>query len=132
MVGQEVLSRVSSVSSPQLMRRMLVALLSGLALVALLGGPGHAASAKRSLPAVGRPAPEAAVAPPSGAELVGKLLSERATASDPDVPLPQRDLTPQERSFEPLMGPQLYGRRDEGSVVLGLKIPIPADRGAFQ
>jgi hypothetical protein len=78
------------------------------------------------------PTPQTIAATPSGAELVGKLLAERATASDPDIPLPQRNLTAPEPAYVPLTGPRIYGRRDEGSLVVGLKIPIPADRGAFQ
>jgi hypothetical protein len=63
---------------------------------------------------------------------VGKLLAERSTASDPEIPLPQRNLIVPERAFVPLTGPRIYGRGDEGSVVLGLKIPFPADRGGLQ
>ena len=62
------------------------------------------------------PAPKPATGTPSGAELVGKLLAERSTPSDPDVPLPQRNLTVPEPAFVPLTGPQIYGRGEEGRV----------------
>jgi len=109
--------------------RTLVVLVAGVAPVALAGGSGYAADYKRS--AV-HPAPKPMADPPSGAELVGRLLAERSTGSDPDVPLPQRNLTVQEPAYAPLTGPRIYGRGEEGSVVLGLKIPIPADRGVPQ
>lgn len=65
---------------------------------------------------------------PTGAEIVGKLLSPGA--SDPDVPLPHPDLA--ERSDpapESLSGPKLYGRGESGGGVIGLRMPIPVDRG---
>lgn len=96
------------------------------ALSVLAAGVGHAADQK---PAAVPPAPRSMAIAPSGAELVGRLLSERSTASDPDIPLPQRDLIVPEPVHVPLAGPRLYGRGEEGSVVLGLKFPIPADRG---
>jgi len=105
---------------------MLVVLFAGAASVVAAGGPVHAADSRT---AVVRPAPQSMIVAPSGSDLVGKLLAERSTSSDPDVPLPQRDLTVPEPAFVPLGGPRLYGRGEEGSVVLGLKIPIPADRG---
>jgi len=64
---------------------------------------------------------------PTGAEIVGKLLSPGA--SDPDVPLPHPDLA--ERSDpapESLSGPKLFGRRESGGGVIGLRMPIPVDR----
>jgi hypothetical protein len=108
--------------------RTLVVLLASMASMALAGVPARAADSRT---VALRPSP-AATAAPSGAELVGKLLAERAAASDPDVPLPQRNLTAEEPAFVPLTGPRIYGHRDEGSLVLGLKIPIPADRRAAQ
>ncbi len=90
--------------------------------------PVHAADPRSVRLSPANPVPDT----PSGAELVGRLLAERATGSDPDVPLPQRDLVAPAPAFVPLVGPRLYGRRDEGSVVVGLRIPIPADRGALQ
>lgn len=64
---------------------------------------------------------------PTGAEIVGKLLSPGA--SDPDVPLPHPDLA--ERSDpapESLSGPKLFGRGESGGGVIGLRMPIPVDR----
>jgi hypothetical protein len=100
-----------------------------LASVALAAGPSQAADSGNVAP---HPFPKAMAGAPSGAELVGKLLSERTGASDPDIPLPQRDLAVGGPGYVPLTGPRIYGRRDEGSLIVGLKIPIPADRGAFQ
>ena len=87
----------------------------------LLGQSASAADLKRPVaPAVMAPAP-------TGSELVGKLLAEQNGPSDPDVPMPQRGLTrPQDR---PAVGPQIYGRQEDGGAVLGLKFPIPATRG---
>lgn len=75
--------------------------------------------------------PRSSLAPsetqPTGAEIVGKLLSPGA--SDPDVPLPHPDLA--ERSDtapESLSGPTLFGRRESGGGVIGLRMPIPVDR----
>jgi hypothetical protein len=106
--------------------RKLAVVLAAITCAMVGAGPGNAADFR--IAAV-RPAPASMASAPSGAELVGKLLAERSTSSDPDVPLPQRDLTSPEPSFTPLRGPQLYGRGAEGSVVVGLKIPIPVDRG---
>ena len=77
-------------------------------------------------------ASKAAVAPePSGAELVGKLLRDENGPSDPDVPLPQRDLSAsQGPNSTPLPGPQVFGRREDGGGVFGMKFPIPVTRGA--
>lgn len=82
----------------------------------------HAASAadKKAPPSAAVKAPE-----PTGAELVGKLLSEQNGPSDPDVPLPQHGLSQKSQpASTPLSGPQIYGRREEGGGVFGLKIPI--------
>jgi hypothetical protein len=107
--------------------RALALVLAAGAFVALAGGSGYAADSRSAaLP----PSPKPLADTPSGVELVGKLLAERSTGSDPDIPLPQRNLTVDQPAFVPLTGPQIYGKRDEGSVVLGFKIPIPADRGA--
>jgi hypothetical protein len=95
--------------------------------LAAIGGPAFAADSKRT--PVGT---THMLTGPSGAELVGKMLAERADASDPDIPLPQRNLTPQEPRSVPLAGPRIFGRGEEGGAVVGLRIPIPADRGAFQ
>lgn len=120
--------RVPPVGSSASAWRAFVALAASVAVLALAGFSARAADSR----AVAlRPSPTMPAAP-SGAELVGKLLAERANASDPDIPLPQRDLTAREPAFVPLTGPQVYGHRDEGSVVVGLKIPIPADRRTVQ
>jgi len=109
--------------------RVVAAFLAALAATAVAAGVGQAADT-RSAAALTSPKPMASA--PSGAELVGKLLSERIGASDPDIPLPQRDLAVGEPVYVPLTGPRIYGHRDESSLVVGLKIPIPADRGGFQ
>jgi hypothetical protein len=132
MIKQGVFPHMSIVRFPVIAYRMLVVLFAGVATLALTGGPGFAADSKRVATVLVLPTPQTIAATPSGAELVGKLLAERATASDPDIPLPQRNLTAPEPAYVPLTGPRIYGRRDEGSLVVGLKIPIPADRGAFQ
>jgi hypothetical protein len=124
---------MSFVSFSLIARRALVVLFAAVSFVTCAGGSGHAADSKRRIPAGAvLPSPEAMAGTLSGAERVGKLLAERSTSSDPDVPLPQRNLVVPEPAFVPLAGPRIYGRGEEGSVVLGLKIPIPADRGVFQ
>jgi hypothetical protein len=65
---------------------------------------------------------------PSNVEIVNKALNPGA--SDPNVPLPRADL-PDAAAGEPSStagGPQIYGRGEEGGAVLGLRMPIPADR----
>jgi hypothetical protein len=64
----------------------------------------------------------------AGADAVNKLLAN--PPSDPDVPLPRRDLTPREAGDGALEGSPIYGRREDGGAVFGLKVPIPADRGS--
>jgi hypothetical protein len=122
---------MSFVRFPVIAYQMLIVLVAAVPFVACAGGSGYAADLKRSPTVVVLPSPEAMAGTPSGAERVGKLLAERSTSSDPDVPLPQRNLTVPEPASVPLAGPRIYGRGEEGSVVLGLKIPIPADRGVF-
>lgn len=72
---------------------------------------------------------------PTGAEIVGKLLAPGA--SDPNVPLPRADLAETPSGNAASSGPQLFGRADPGDGVfdlrggvMGLRIPIPADRNA--
>jgi len=108
---------------------MLFLLFVGAGSMVATAGASHAADSRTSAVL---PVPKSMTAAPTGAELVGKLLAERSTSSDPDVPLPQRDLIVPTPAFVPLAGPRIYGRGEEGSVVLGLKIPIPANRGVFQ
>ena len=64
----------------------------------------------------------------SGAEIVGKLLSN--PPSDPDVPLPQSNLATRPPADGPLGHPTIFGPQEDGGGVFGLKVPIPADRGA--
>ena len=86
-----------------------------------------AADGKRPAAATAvKPAPE-----PTGAELVGKMLSEQNGPSNPDVPLPQYGLGQNgQPSSAPLSGPQIYGRREDGGGVFGLKFPIGVHNGA--
>lgn len=88
----------------------------------------HAASAAEK-----KAAPSTAVkaSQPTGSELVGKLLSEQNGPSDPDVPLPQYGLSQSSQpNSAPLSGPQIYGRREDGGGVFGLKFPIGVHNGA--
>jgi hypothetical protein len=105
--------------------RALAALLAVLAFPVLCQ-PAAAADVKRSAsPAAVKPLPQ-----PTGAELVGKLLSEQNGPSDPDVPMPQPGLgVTRSPASTPLSGPQVFGRREDGGGVFGLKFPIPATRG---
>ncbi len=123
--------RMSFASFPTTGCRSLGVVLAGVAFLGLLAGPAFAADAKRAVSLTVQPSAKPIVSVTSGAELVGKLLAEQTGPSDPDVPLPQRDLTLRE-PVRPLSSPSLYGRQEEGGGVLGLRIPIPADRGAFQ
>jgi hypothetical protein len=77
----------------------------------------------------GKAAPQASpvAPPPSGAEIVGKMLNP---PSDPDVPLPRRDLATRPPTDGPSDRPTIFGRQEEGGGVFGVKIPIPADRDA--
>ena len=92
--------------------------------------PVIVAQATPSTPPKGTKAPQASpVAPPAtGAEIVGKMLAN--PPSDPDVPLPRRDLATRPPSDGPLDRPTIFGRQEEGGGVFGVKIPIPADRDA--
>jgi hypothetical protein len=102
--------------------RCLVALLAAAALPALCHAASAADSKRPAAPAAVKPAPQ-----PTGAELVGKLLSEQNGPSDPDVPLPQHGLSQTSQpASAPLSGPQIFGRHEDGGGVFGLKIPIPA------
>jgi hypothetical protein len=70
-----------------------------------------------------QPTPQA----PTNVEILNKAINPGA--SDPNVPLPRPNLADGVAS-EPGSGnaPQVYGRREEGGGVLGLKMAIPADR----
>ncbi len=65
---------------------------------------------------------------PSGYELVGKMLENGP--SDPDVPLPQPNLSSTRSAPAATTGPSLYGRQEDRGAVVGLKFPIPATRAA--
>ena len=86
--------------------------------------------AQATLPKGTKATPQASPVAPSatGAEIVGKMLAN--PPSDPDVPLPQRNLATRPPSDGPSERPTIFGRQEEGGGVLGLKIPIPADRDA--
>lgn len=87
---------------------------------------GQASAAERNQGAT--PAAVPAVVAPSGAELVGKLLENGP--SDPDVPLPQPNLSARRPAPAAPTGPSLYGRQEDQGAVVGLKFPIPAIRTA--
>jgi hypothetical protein len=99
-------------------------LLSGVSAWAGFADPACAADRKGAVTNTVLPATTA----PSGAEIVGKLLSDQTRASDPDVPLPQPNLNPRPPGAGPLSGPSLYGRQEDGGGVVGLKFPIPVSR----
>jgi len=85
--------------------------------------------AQATPPKNGKTAPQASpvAPPPSGAEIVGKMLNP---PDDPDVPLPRRDLATRPPTDGPRDRPTVFGRQEEGGGVFGVKIPIPADRDA--
>jgi hypothetical protein len=69
---------------------------------------------------------------PSNVEIVNKALNPGA--SDPNVPLPRADLADgsgNESSTTAGSSPRIYGRGEDGGAVLGLRVPIPADRSAL-
>ena len=86
--------------------------------------------AQTTRPKGSKTGPQASPVAPNanGAEIVGKLLSN--PPSDPDVPLPQSNLATRPPADGPLDHPTIFGRQEDGGGVFGLKIPIPADRGA--
>jgi hypothetical protein len=81
--------------------------------------------------------PKGLNAPPP-LEAVNKLLAP--PQADPAVPLPRADLARQspsgsDGSDSPMAGPHVYGRTEQGNnrvmgVVMGVKIPIPADHNS--
>ena len=77
-------------------------------------------------------APSPAAEPaPSNVDLVNKALNPGA--SDPDVPLPHPDLARANGNGAGSSSkPQIYGRQEDGGGVLGLRLPIPADRGVIR
>lgn len=66
------------------------------------------------------------------AELAARSLNPGA--SDPDVPLPHPGLSEEfsDRTdvARPLTGPTPFGRGESGGGVLGLRLPLPAQRGS--
>jgi hypothetical protein len=66
---------------------------------------------------------------PTNVEIVNKALNPGA--SDPNVPLPQAGLSDGAGSEPPASNaPRIFGRGEDGGGVLGLRVPIPADRNA--
>jgi hypothetical protein len=116
---------MSLIGMSPVVSRCLVALLAAATFPVLC----HAASAADKK----QPVSSASVKPaePTGAELVGKLLSEQNGPSDPDVPLPQHNLSQNDQpASTPLSGPQIYGRHEDGGGVFGVKIPIGVHTGS--
>jgi hypothetical protein len=66
---------------------------------------------------------------PTNVEIVNRSINPGA--SDPSVPLPRADLS-DGAGTEPRAGnaPRIFGRSEDGGGVLGLRVPIPADRNA--
>lgn len=115
---------MSPVGMSSVVFRCLVALLS-VGTLPLFCDAASAADGKRPAAPVAKAAPE-----PTGAELVGKMLSEQNGPSNPDVPLPQYGLGQSAQpNSAPLSGPQIYGRREDGGGVFGLKFPIGVHNG---
>jgi hypothetical protein len=65
---------------------------------------------------------------PSNIDRVNKALNPGP--SNPDVPLPQDLANSGSGRLDASSAPQIYGRQEEGGGVLGLKMPIPANRSA--
>lgn len=59
----------------------------------------------------------------SGAAAVDRLL--RPGPSDPEVPLPKANLALPSATLPSSDRPEIFGRREEGGGVLGLRIPFP-------
>lgn len=81
---------------------------------------------------VQKPAPNLGAAETlTPAELAGRSLNPGA--SDPDVPLPHPGLSEEFSNrtdvARPLSGPTPFGRGESGGGILGLRLPIPAQRG---
>ncbi len=93
---------------------------------------GPAATRGAGKKAAGSPK-SSSVAPPPTAEdtanTVNRMLAPRD--ADPSVPLPREDLAGSAFGASRSAGPTMYGRQEPGGAVLGFKIPIPADHGAF-
>jgi hypothetical protein len=91
--------------------------------------PSDSARSASKKPVLAAAAATAIGPQPSAAEIVGNLLAPHA--SDPDVPLPQPGLAAVPPANEPSAGPRIFGRGEDGGGVLGIRIPIPATRGAL-
>jgi hypothetical protein len=87
-----------------------------------------AVSAQAAEPKKSSPATTPIQPAQSGAEIVGKLLAPGP--SDPDVPLPSRDLSEGSVGGGSLTKPRIYGREETGGAVFGLRFPIPVRSGA--
>jgi len=85
-------------------------------------GPAWAAD-----PHAGAPAASPIGSPAGGSSAINKLLSP--DRSDPDVPLPVLGLPEASSASQPSAGPRIYGREETGGGVLGLRFPIPVNRG---
>jgi hypothetical protein len=100
-------------------------------------GVAHAGDVKRSAKPAAPPATvlKAPTAPESDngsaaatAARIDRLLTPRA--SDPDVPLPMRDLDQASTAEPALTRTQVYGRAEQGGGVLGLRVPFSRGSGA--
>lgn len=107
--------------------------LSPAAVLAQSGQPsaGPPSAGQPSAARTKAPKPSPATEPgPTAVEMLNKSLNPGGS-SDPDVPLPHPDLANVGPSGPARgTGTQLYGRQEEGGGVLGLRMPIPVDRGA--
>jgi hypothetical protein len=66
---------------------------------------------------------------PTDVEIVNKAINPGA--SDPNVPLPRPNLSDGAgNESQASNGPRIFGRGEDGGGVLGLRLPIPADRNA--
>jgi hypothetical protein len=63
----------------------------------------------------------------SNTDVINRLLNPGP--SDPDVPLPRAGLGEQTVEARGAQGPSIYGRKEENGALLGLRVPIPAQRG---
>jgi hypothetical protein len=103
-----------------------------LALAGLVSIPTYAADLKQHAKiAPGLPA----TSDPSGSVAVDKLLHPRPI--DPDIPLPNPNLSDRSDVDQPVQKTQIYGRGEQGGQngsvlegVVGVRIPFPAARGA--
>ena len=83
-----------------------------------MAAPAWAADPHAGTPQASPIAPKA-----NGSAEVGKLLAPGP--GDPNVPLPNRDLSAPASGNAASAGPRIYGREETGGGVLGLRFPIP-------